>query len=143
MLTKKSTPRFVPSVYRLTFSRDSEFALLQILGQKFGAPNRRIIINQKGLKIKTAKITSKQKNKEIEHEVARINHLPTIEEVRLHTSSPLYPGNYEISVEFGPVNRAELSRLEDIDLNAVALRELLPSFDNPEAKAAARIEITS
>ena len=136
-------PHFKPSLYKISVKSGSDLALLEITGQKFGAPNKRLTLNQKGLRVKNAQITYHQKNKVIEHQVARINHLPSFEEVRLHTSSPLYPGGYQISLEFGPINIDGLKGLDASKLPAVALRELLPSFDNEEARLDVKIELLS
>ena len=101
------------------------------------------MLNQTGLKITSAKIVYHQKNKVIEHVVSRINHLPSFEEVRLHTNSPLYPGNYQIILQFGPLKARDLKLLESNVLSEIKLRSLLPSFDNQEARTNARFEIVS
>ena len=132
---------FKPTVYRL--ADDDESCQLTIEGLKLGPPNKRITLNQKGLKIISAKITYYQKNKVVEHQIARINHLPTFEEVRLHTSTPLYPGNYVVTLEFRPFDPQKLKSLENTDLSVIALRGLFPSFDNEEARTAVKIEFTN
>jgi len=141
--SRKSIPKFKPSIYKISVKPGRELAELEITGQKFGAPNKRIELCQKGLKVRSAKITYHQKNTVVEHEVIRINHLPTFEQVRLHTNSPLYPGNYQIVLEFSPYDAAKLKQLEGGDLSSQALRELLPSFDKQAARIDAKIEITN
>lgn len=143
MTTKKSTPGFVPSIYKIFIGQDIKLVRLEITGQKFGVPNKRIVLDQKGLKVKTAQLTYRQKNKQMQYQVTRINHLPSFEQVRLHTDSPLYPGNYQINIEFGPPNRQKLQQLEGVSLVGTALRQFLPSFDNEEARSNAKIELTN
>lgn len=86
-------------------------------------PSQRITLHQKGLKIISAKIFRRDKAGQKEYEIKRINHLPTFEEVRLHTKELLYPGDYEIVLEY---------KLKKSGAPKPS-REFLPSIDEPEA----------
>ncbi|MDO8591537.1 MAG: hypothetical protein Q7R60_01255 [bacterium] len=110
-----------------------------IFGRKLPPPSKRITFHQKGLKIISAKITRLDKKGATEHDVARINHLPTFEQVRLHTASMLYPGQYiiELSFQLDPQKIKALKNLGDKKPS----RHLLPSIDEPEAWDNASFEI--
>lgn len=73
---------------------------LVIEGQKFPPPSKRITLHQKSIKVLGAKIIYKSKKGDIEFEVIRINRIKSFGEVRLHTNNLLYPGSYEVSLEF-------------------------------------------
>jgi hypothetical protein len=139
----KTVPSFHPELYRISRLSGSSDGRLEIDGQKSGAPNRRIILDQKGLRVTDAKIIYIQKNKQIEHQVIRINHLPYKQEVRLHTGSPLYPGSYHIEMTYSPVDLKAISELEGKSLAKINLRDLMPSFDTPEEKEDIKLEITT
>jgi len=137
----KPGPTFLPEVYKLSLTAKDRKGSLEIQGQKLGPPNKRITLNQKGLKIVGARIIYSQKNKKVEHQVTRINHLPSREEVRLHTNSPLYPGSYQIDLEFSPADVQALAKLAGKDVEDINLRSFIPSFDRVEAKKNVRLEI--
>lgn len=143
MTTKKPNPSFIPSTYRVSTGADPATVMLEIIGQRFGPPNKKFTFNQKGLKLKNAHVIYLQKNKQVDYEVLRINHLPSFEQVRLHTANPLYPGNYRITLEYGPVDLDKLKQLVGSDISSATLRGLLPSMDTADARAAAGIEIVS
>lgn len=140
---KKAVPAFKPDAYKLSSAKAGGSLLLEIQGQKIGPPNKRIVLKQKGLKINSAKITYFQKNKKIEHQIIRINHLPSREEVRLHTASPLYPGNYLIELEFSPADIKDFSKLSAMDMKTANLRKLMPSFDTAAENENIKLEIDS
>lgn len=126
---------FKPTSYKLALSAGEvdSYAegLITITGQKIGPPSQRITFHQKGLKIIAAKIVRNDKKGSREYEVVRINHLPTFEEVRLHTAELLYPGDYEVVLDYkiDQQKAAQLEGLKDKKPN----RELLPSIDESDA----------
>lgn len=128
---------FIPAQYVLGI--DGKKMALIILGKKIGAPSKRITLHQKGLKVTSAKITRQDKRGPSEHEVIRINHLPTFEQVRLHTAGILYPGPYiiELIYQLNPNKLEALKKLGDKKPN----RSLLPSIDESDAWANASFEI--
>jgi hypothetical protein len=134
--TSKAIARFVPKQYKLTIA-SPDSAVLEIVGERFGPPSKRLVLHQKGLKVTSASVIHKSKNKEVDHDIIRINHLPSFEEVRIHTNTPLYPGHYLISLEFSGkrIHEAQASH------EAIPLRELFPSIDDAEARESAQITI--
>lgn len=120
-------------------SIDGNKCQLVITGKKLPPPAKRITLHQKGLKITAAKIIKKDKKGLSEYEVLRINHLPTFDEVRIHTKDILYPGHYQIDLayELSPQKAKSLVKLA----SEVPHRDLMPSIDETEAWAGASFEI--
>jgi hypothetical protein len=71
-----------------------------IYGEKLRPPSKRITLQQKNIKVLSAKIIYKHKKGNIEFEVNRINAIKSFGEIRLHTNSVLYPGKYEVTLEY-------------------------------------------
>ena len=113
--------------------------MLEITGKKLPPPSKRITLHQKGIKIVNAKITRLDKRGANDYEIVRINHLPTFEQVRLHTKEIMYPGPYQIELEY-KLTPEKLKALRALGSNKPN-RTLLPSIDEPEAWAAASFEI--
>jgi len=82
-----------------------------IVGQRSGRPSKRFTINTSALKIDSARITSSQKNKTIEHSVTRINYLPTKSQTRIHTASLLFPGEYKLNLTLSQTPADSLSNI--------------------------------
>src|SRR5258708_934229 len=91
---------FRPSKYTLILGRGS--CQLVVEGRKVGRPSKRITLHQKGLKVISAQIIRKDKKGDQQFEAIRINHLPTLQQVRLHTEETLFPGYYEVTIHFVP-----------------------------------------
>jgi hypothetical protein len=129
---------FSPEIYSLEFGQG--ICNLIIDGQKFGPPSKRICLHQKNLKILSAEIYRLGKNP-LQYQVDRINHLPTFEQVRLHTKEIQYPGAYRLSLSYKiqPEMIKKILSLADDKPN----RQLLPCVDTPEAWAGAAIVIKS
>jgi len=134
---KKLADELMPENYNL--SPDS--GQIEISARKVGRPNKRMTLHQKNLKITAAQIIYRNKNKQVEHQVVRINHLPTLNQVRLHTAQLQYPGEYVLKLTFtgGPDN---LDALREADLTNISLREYFPSIDEPEAKKETSLKIS-
>ncbi len=67
-------------------------------------------------------------------EVFRINHLPTQEQVRIHTKEMLYPGRYQLEIEYLMPGSGSITAI-------TPSRECLPCIDEAEAWANAKLEI--
>ncbi|MEX1995424.1 MAG: hypothetical protein WD887_01470 [Candidatus Saccharimonadales bacterium] len=138
---KKLYAQFKPEHYLLSFRQlgRSFEGHLEINGKKAGRPSKRIALHQKGLKVEQARIIRKDAKGETEYEISRINHLPTFEEVRIHTHDLMLPGVYQISLDYksDQKNALEPKRLQ----TDVSRRNLLPSVDEPEAWAESNVEI--
>lgn len=131
MKKPKLTELFKPAEYKFSINPDNT-ATLVIIGSKINRPNKRITLHQKGLKVLEALITRTDKKGARDLEVVRINHLPTFEQVRLHTNETLYPGHYEIKIKY---------RLPFSFDSIKPSRTYLPCVDEPEAWANAKLEI--
>lgn len=104
---------------------------INIIGKKMPPPAKRITLHQKGLKILGARIIRHDKKGNHEFTVSRINHLPTMEQVRMHTNETLFPGAYEVTVLFqGGSNDT-----------ASPKRQQFPCIDEPQAWAKSQITI--
>ncbi len=146
--------QFQPDKYVLTIRLD-EVAMrfsgnVVIFGKKVGRPSSRITFHANRVKVTSGKITVRDKKGERELAVTRINHHKSRQEVRLHTAGMVYPGLYEISMEFeGRITDAMTGIYpcywKDADGNEQKLiatqfeshhaREAFPCIDEPEAKA--------
>lgn len=127
---------FLPEKYRLEV--DGNACRMTILGRKLPPPSKRITLHQKGMKIRTAEITSLDKKQQKAQEVIRINHLPTFQEVRLHTADTIYPGQKRIVLEYR-LSDAKLELLRN--LQGMPSRELMPSIDEDILGAGAEFEL--
>src|SRR5690349_13286830 len=102
---KRLYSEFRPEHYQLYLEPDRETAQFSgkvvITGRKVGRPSQRITLHQKDLKIKSAKIIKHDKKAgPSEIEIDRINTHKSFDELRLHTKDQLFPGEYEIHIEF-------------------------------------------
>lgn len=120
---------FQPASYKLAVAENH--CQLFIEGRKLSPPSKRITLHQKGLKIESAKITRLDKRGAADYEIARINHMPTFEQVRLHTNEIMYPGPYVIELACSPAPTGK-------DLKS---RDSIPCIDEPEAWASSLIEL--
>ncbi len=144
---------FQPKHYILNINPDRDLDTFTgsviISGKKIGKPNERLTFHQVGLTITDAHITKNDKNGDTDIAVERINHHKSLEEVRLHASQTLYPGNYTIRMEFSgkitrPMNGLYPCFFEHDGVQKQLLatqfeshhaREVFPGIDEPEAKA--------
>jgi aminopeptidase N len=151
---KRLYSEFKPDNYRLFLDIDREKAVfsgnVKISGQKVGRPSQRITLHQKGLRIKSAKITRRDKKTgSVEIDISRINTHSSFDELRLHAKQILFPGEYHIEIEFsGNINQQmhgiypcnfELNgknkQLIATQFESHHAREAFPCVDEPEAKA--------
>lgn len=98
-MAKPGQPHF--SVDEVNKRHVADKTFLYIKGRRTGRPNKRFILKTTRLKISSAQIENRQKNKVIEHTVNRINYLPTFNQTRIHTAGLIYPGEYHIVLEVG------------------------------------------
>jgi hypothetical protein len=93
-----SKPNFIPTSYSV--SNEKNIPKVVIEGRKLPAPSKRITLHQNNMRVLDAKIIYKHKKGDIECEVIRINHVKSFSEIRLHTSSILYPGEYVVTLNY-------------------------------------------
>jgi hypothetical protein len=98
-MTKTVAP-FIAKEYSLKQASKDTLVELTIIGERVGKPSKRLSLKQSGLKVVSAAIRSESKNKVFDYDIMRINHLPVIGEVRLHTKNLMYPGRYQILLTF-------------------------------------------
>jgi len=95
---------FSPKHYDLRLTPNAETlkftGSMTVKGKKTGRPSERITFHQKALKITQATITKHDKSGDQVIEVSRINNHDSYDEVRLHASSMIYPGDYTVTMEF-------------------------------------------
>lgn len=133
---------FHPETYHLTIDTSDDLKTFQgtvtIVGKKMGRPSHRIVLYQRGLKIIRASLLRIDKTGRTEIPIDRINTHNLYDEARLHSSHMLYPGNYELSVEFlgkaFPSTLKKISRLKSVsDITTMVVtenaRDVLPCID--------------
>ena len=144
------TKLFRPTSYKLTLlaakgDSDAE-GLITITGHKAGPPSRRLVFNQKGLKVTHAEIHAHSKKGDHNIDVSRINHHQSFEQVRLHADETLYPGDYTVTMTFivkPPANSEKPEIIKAAFGTGEPVREFFPSIDEPEAKTDVSLEIAT
>ncbi len=128
-----------------------------ISGRKTGKPSKRLTFHQTDLKIKKASLIKHDKTGTREIEITRINNHNSSSEVRLHTEENIYPGQYDVYMEFYSNITEPMNGIypcypdkENTDRKIIATqfeshhaREAFPCIDEPEAKATFGLTIKS
>lgn len=99
MVKVKPHDQFTAESYELRFT-GSPLALAKIKGQKTGRPSKRLTFYNHGLKIIKAEVARSDKKGRQVLPIDRINHIKSFNQVRLHSPQMLYPGHYEVLLEF-------------------------------------------
>lgn len=149
-IPEKYTLRIEPNQSKMTFTGS-----VTVRGRKVGRPSQRLTFHQKDLKIDHAVIKRIDKKPQ-EFTVDRINTHATFDEVRLHTTEQLFPGEYEVTMHFsGKITRGmtgiypsffkidgEEHVLIGTQFESHHAREAFPCIDEPAAKAVFELAIT-
>jgi len=151
---------FNPSKYDLTLNLDKDKLSFEgsviISGKKVGRPSKRFTFHQKDLKVTSAKVTKLGKDKK-DVIIDRINLHNRFDEVRLHSSELIYPGDYLIEINFkgkisSQLNGIYPSRFKDGDKEDLIIatqfeshhaREAFVCIDEPEAKAEFKLKLVT
>lgn len=145
--------QFHPEKYTLELRPDPETlrfsGTVTIVGRKVGRPSKRLTFHQKDLQVTSATVTKHDKKGDEPIAIARINKQASYDELRLHSGTLIYPGNYTITLEFtGEITRAmngmypcffthdgREKKLIMTQFESHYAREAFPCIDEPEAKA--------
>src|SRR4051812_18738767 len=99
MIKVKPHDQFKADSYELR-PTDNSMSSVLIKGHKNGRPSKRLTFYNHGLKISRAEVARIDKKGRQDLPIDRINLLKTLNQVRLHSPQMLYPGFYEILLEF-------------------------------------------
>lgn len=153
MEVKRLFGQFNPSKYTLDIIINREAmtftGTVVATGKRRGKPSSRLTFHQKGLTVTAASISRRDKKGIAELSVDRINNHGKYDEVRLHTSSLIYPGDLSVTMKFkGKITRQMngiypcFFNVDGKDKKIIATqfeshhaREVFPCIDEPEAKA--------
>jgi aminopeptidase N len=142
----------IPDNKNMTFT-----GTVTVRGRKAGRPSERITFHQKDLTVTAATITRHDKKGDQEFPVSRINAQASYDEVRVHSNTMLYPGDYTITLAFSGTITPGMTGLypcyfnvDNIEHNLLATqfeshhaREVFPCIDEPEAKATFDLSLTT
>lgn len=152
--------QFQPQHYDLSLELNKEAltftGTVTIQGKKVGRPSSRITFHQKGLKVTAGSIQYRGKQDEKAIEVSRLNTQESLNEVRLHTSEQLYPGDYTVNLTFSGVISKEMTGIYPCFIDNDGKQEVIlatqfeshfarkafPCIDEPEAKAIFDLTVT-
>jgi aminopeptidase N len=153
--------QFIPNHYKinLVISEDKQSfnGSVTVNGKKAGRPSERITFHQKGLKISNVQLHHKdKKDNRTEIQVIRVVAQNKKDEIRLHTEKTMYPGDYEITMDFSGNITKNMDGVypcyfeeDGVQKELIATqfeshhaREAFPCIDEPEAKATFQLAIT-
>lgn len=153
--------QFQPDNYQIHLYPDPETMKFSgkvlIVGKKVGRPSQRITLHQKDLKFLSAKIRKISKNKNEELKVERINTQNSLDEVRIHAAEKIFPGEYELEIEFSGIiteqlhglypstfkKNGEKNILLATQFESHHAREVFPCVDEPSAKSTFDLILTA
>lgn len=153
--------QFQPENYQLSLQPDGDTMKFRgsvtVKGKKTGRPSERITFHQKGLKITAATIVKHDKKGNQEITVSRINNQASFDEVRLHSATKIYPGDYTVTMVFEGIITKPMHGIypcefkhDGVTKQLIATqfeshhaREAFPCIDEPEAKATFNLTLTT
>ncbi len=158
---KRLFNQFHPEKYHLSITIDNQKMIFSgqviITGKKTGRVNKRFTFHQKDLTISSATIDKLDKNNLVRVPISRINHHNTLNEIRLHSNDLIYPGNYQITMNFSGKINTGLNGIyqaffKDNGVSKTIIttqfeshyaRQAFPCIDEPEAKAIFSLNLTT
>ncbi len=128
-----------------------------ITGKKTGRPSKRLTLHQKGLVITDCTVQKNDRTGVVNIEIERTNNHNNYDELRIHTKSLVYPGQYTITLNFKgkispQMNGMYPCNFEDNEHKKMLIatqfeshhaREVFPCVDEPEAKATFDLTLTT
>jgi aminopeptidase N len=142
-----------PDNYDLKIKPDADKKIFEghvvITGKKTGPPSQRLTLHLKDLKVHDVSVEHETKKETKSVEIDRVNIHKSLDELRLHSKTVLYPGRYRVSLKFSGKITKHMHGLypcpfkhmgKDKVLLATQFeshhaREVFPCIDEPEAKA--------
>jgi hypothetical protein len=107
---------------------------LSIAGQKIGPPSKKITLLNSKLRVVDCTIEKFEKKDSQSIQISRINYLPTMNQIRIHSSENLFPGHYQLS--FSVVVSEDITKIitADSGQNWTVIKEHLPypKIDNEQ-----------
>ncbi len=156
-LSKQFKPEHYAIAFTIAHDKKSFSGDVTIIGKKIGRPSKRLTLHQKELKCSHISVTHTDKKKTV-HEVpiSRTVSHDNYDELRIHTDTMLYPGEYEIKIHFsGKITKnmdgiypcyfdddGTQKELIATQFESHHAREAFPCIDEPESKATFQLTLT-
>lgn len=147
MVKSRSPDDLNPDLYKLNLdlSQTPLQGTILISGTRKYKPSHRITLHQKDLKIQKVRLYTQRRKISYELSIERVNYLPTMEQVRIHTKELIYPGEIKLEVVFfsnlKPAEYIKIVSFSKQQLMSHFLRAYFPLVDELQSKKNAEFEI--
>lgn len=158
---KRLIDNFRPEHYDLIIHPDAKSktftGTVTIKGRVIGRPSQRLTFHQVGLKIENASAIKTLKGEKATIEFDRINTQDSFQELRLHSKDKIFPGEYEVTIEFrGKITESMqgiyISNFKKsgktypiiaTQFESHHARSAFPCIDEPDAKATFKLTLSA